>query len=157
MYSVNMFTFIKLPSVWHINTSSSRVYLLQFRCPIATMQQPTVTGYLASFCVQDPNWKHLSAGPLLTHHQPVFVHQSESASLVFSKPLRKWCVWVWEIILGAWLLSRQIQTRPLRPGVMNVSLPLSPWLCDKPHQLLLLDLKMPLKGVMDFRDQSELQ
>lgn len=34
--------------------------------------------------------------------------------------------------------------------------PFSLWLCDKLHQLLLLDLKMPLKGLMDFGDQSAL-
>lgn len=124
-------------------------------------------------CAQDPNWKHPSAGSPLIYRRPVLVHQSESAPFhltldftpfffktrstsasqeMMSASLRNYSrglITQWERGGFRWDLSGLAWWTGLSPR----SLSLFPRRCDKLYQLLLLDFKMPRKGVMDFRDQ----
>lgn len=128
----------------------------------------TVPGYQALFCAQDPN----PAGSPVINHRPILVHQSESApvSLSISPPFQSWRAFASQEMMRVSLrnYSRGLITQWERAdsdetsvegsdeGVsLSLLLSLFPWFCDKLHQLLLLDLKMPLKGVMDSRDQWE--
>lgn len=122
-----------------INASSSLDHLVLFRRSIATMLArsqnltglcliPAVTGNRASFCVQDPDWKH----PFL----------SLSGNDACESE---------EFYLGTDYPAGRFRR------VLRSEERVSPWRRDKLHQLVLLDLKMPLRGLMDLRDPWELR